>query len=195
MADWVPLGDRAVRFPRPAHVSSDAIVEAVRHWAGATDVVVTHADVAVYFDAEPRVDSAAIDALPGLGGRATPARTIDLRVTYDGPDLADVASAAGLSVDDVARLHSVAVYEVDTMGFAPGFAYLTGLDRRLHVPRRHTPRTRVPAGSVALAGGYTGVYPFDSPGGWHLIGHVIGVRMFGESGALLRLGDRVRFVR
>lgn len=194
MADWVALGDRAVRFPRPAGVSPGAIVEAVRSWAGVTDVVVAHADVAVYFDADPTVDPMAIEALARLGDTRAPARSIDLSAVYDGPDLAVVARAAGVSVDDVSRLHSAAVYVVDTMGFAPGFAYLTGLDPRLHVPRRVTPRTRVPAGSIALAGGYTGVYPFDSPGGWHLIGRVVGCRMFDETGARLRLGDRVRFV-
>lgn len=194
MADWVALGDRAVRFPRPAGVAPRAIMEAVRGWAGVTDVVVAHADVAVYFDAEPAVDPAAIESLARLDDARAPARSIDLPAVYDGPDLAAVAEAAGVSVEEVSRLHAAAVYVVDTMGFAPGFAYLTGLDPRLHVPRRDTPRTRVPAGSIALAGGYTGVYPFDSPGGWHLIGRVVGVRMFDEAGALLRLGDRVRFV-
>jgi KipI family sensor histidine kinase inhibitor len=80
------------------------------------------------------------------------------------------------------------------MGFSPGFAYLGGLPPALELPRRATPRTRVPAGSLAIAGLQSAVYPFDSPGGWHLIGSVVGVRMFGPDGPMLQLGDRVRFV-
>jgi KipI family sensor histidine kinase inhibitor len=151
--------------------------------------------VAVYFGAEPQVDPGALKALAGLHDTGVSPRTVEIQAVYDGPDLAAVALVAGVSDDDVARIHAAGAYEVETMGFAPGFAYLTGVDRRLHLPRRTTPRPRVPAGSIALAGGFTGVYPFDSPGGWHLIGRVIGVRMFSEDGALLRLGDRVRFVR
>jgi KipI family sensor histidine kinase inhibitor len=150
--------------------------------------------VAVYFGVEPQVDSAALAALAGLRDIGLSPRTVDIQAVYDGPDLADVARAAGVSESDVARIHAAGTYEVETLGFAPGFAYLAGVDPRLHVPRRTTPRPRVPAGSIALAGGFTGVYPFDSPGGWHLIGRVVGVRMFSEQGALLRLGDRVRFV-
>ena len=84
--------------------------------------------------------------------------------------------------------------QVDTIGFVPGFAYLTGLDEGLQLPRRATPRARVPAGSLAIADAFTAVYPFDSAGGWHLIGRVVDVRMFDERGPLLELGDRVRFV-
>jgi KipI family sensor histidine kinase inhibitor len=170
------------------------LLDRLRAWPGVVDVVVAREDVAVCFAAEPRVGAGAIADLAGLGGDEAPARTIEIAAVYDGPDLADVARATGLGEAEVARLHGTATYEVEAMGFAPGFAYLTGLDPRLHVSRRATPRTRVPAGTIAMAGGYTGVYPFDSPGGWHLIGRVVGVRMFDESGALLRLGDRVRFV-
>jgi KipI family sensor histidine kinase inhibitor len=170
------------------------LLEYLRAWPGVIDVVVAREDVAVCFSGEPHVEAGAIAALAGRGGGEAPARTVEIAAVYDGPDLAEVARATGLAVEEVAHLHRAATYEVETMGFAPGFAYLTGLDSRLHVPRRATPRTRVPAGSLAMAGGYTGVYPFDSPGGWHLIGRVVGVRMFDESGALLRLGDRVRFV-
>ncbi len=171
-----------------------ALLTALRAWPGVIDVVVTREDVAVYFDTEPHVDPGALGRLAALGDEPERPRTIEIRAIYDGPDLADVARAVALPVDELVRLHASAAYEVETMGFAPGFAYLTGLDPRLHLARRSTPRTRVPAGSIALAGGYTGVYPFDSPGGWHLIGRVAGTRMFGEDGALLHPGDRVRFV-
>lgn len=194
MPEWVALGDRTIRFTRPADSSVRALLTALRAWPGVTDVVVTHEDVAVYFNAGAQVDPGALDRLVALRDEPERPRTIEIRAIYDGPDLADVARAVALPVDELVRLHASATYEVETMGFAPGFAYLTGLDPRLHLARRSTPRTRVPAGSIALAGGYTGVYPFDSPGGWHLIGRVAGARMFSEDGALLRPGDRVRFV-
>lgn len=91
-------------------------------------------------------------------------------VRYDGADLAEVASATGLTRAEIIRRHTAARYTVAFCGFAPGFAYLTGLDPALHLPRRSTPRTAVPAGSVALADEYTGLYPRSSPGGWRLIG-------------------------
>lgn len=195
MAEWTALGDRAIRFSRPAGVSSRSLVRAIRAWPGVTDVVVARHDVAAYFEHPPSVDAGRIRALADLDDDPRPAREVELRAIYDGPDLEEVARAAQLTVDELAALHAATTYTVETLGFAPGFAYLTGLDRRLHLPRRATPRPRVPAGAVAIAGGYTGVYPFDSAGGWHLLGRVTGVRLFGPEGAALQLGDRVRFVR
>jgi len=96
--------------------------------------------------------------------------TICIPVHYDGPDLAEVAKAWGVSADEVAAIHSAHEYRVAFCGFSPGFAYLTGLPERYQLPRRATPRASVPPGSVAVAGPYTGVYPSASPGGWHLIG-------------------------
>ncbi|WP_328604576.1 allophanate hydrolase subunit 1 [Amycolatopsis sp. NBC_00345] len=97
--------------------------------------------------------------------------TVTLPVRYDGADLDAVAAASSLTTSEVVRRHSSATYIAAFCGFAPGFAYLTGLDPALHLPRRPTPRTRVPAGAVAIAGDYTAVYPHPSPGGWHLLGH------------------------
>lgn len=194
MADWTPLGDRAIRFPRPDR-SARAIVHAVRAWPGVVDVVVARHDVAAYFDGAPMVTAAQLRALASAPDDPAAARDVELRARYDGPDLAEVARQLGHTVEQVAALHSAATYTVETMGFAPGFAYLGGLPAALELPRRATPRTRVPAGSIAIAGAQSAVYPFDSPGGWHLIGAVVDVRMFGPDGALLQLGDRVRFVR
>ena len=101
---------------------------------------------------------------------ATEARSVEIPVRYDGEDLDDVAEATGLSPADVIERHAAPVYTCAFCGFAPGFAYLVGLDRALHLPRRATPRTRVPAGSVAIAAEYSAVYPSPSPGGWHVIG-------------------------
>jgi KipI family sensor histidine kinase inhibitor len=109
---------------------------------------------------------------PGpVGHRRADDSILTIDVVYDGPDIADLALASGLRIDDVIRLHATGRYEVAFCGFSPGFGYLRGLDRRLHVPRRDTPRTSVPAGAVGIAAGYTCVYPSASPGGWHLIGH------------------------
>ena len=119
--------------------------------------------------------------------------TID--VVYDGPDIADLADAAQVSIDDVVRLHATGTYEVAFCGFSPGFGYLRGIDRRLHVPRRDTPRTSVPAGSVGIAAGYTCVYPSASPGGWYLIGHTAAPMwdVDRDPPALLNPGRLVRF--
>jgi KipI family sensor histidine kinase inhibitor len=120
---------------------------------------------------------------------------VTIPVRYDGADLADVARATGLSEDEVVSVHTGAEYTVAFTGFAPGFGYLTGLDERLRLPRRETPRTRVPSGAVAVAGEFTGVYPRPSPGGWHLLGHTT-VPLWEpsrESPALLRPGSRVQF--
>jgi KipI family sensor histidine kinase inhibitor len=106
--------------------------------------------------------------LPPLPPREDDA--VHIPVRYDGPDLADVAALWGVAVEEVPRIHAAAEFRVAFCGFAPGFGYLTGLPARYDVPRRSTPRTSVPAGSVALAGPYTGVYPRSSPGGWQLIG-------------------------
>jgi len=98
------------------------------------------------------------------------AGTVEIPVSYDGPDLADVAEHLGVGPAEVIARHTGTPWTVAFAGFSPGFGYLTGGDPGLNVPRRASPRTRIPAGSVALAGQYSGVYPHDSPGGWQLIG-------------------------
>ncbi|MET7859198.1 allophanate hydrolase subunit 1 [Streptomyces sp. NPDC005318] len=123
---------------------------------------------------------------------------VEIPVVYDGPDLADVAAAWGVTAADVPRIHAGTEFRVAFCGFAPGFGYLTGLPDHLHTPRRATPRTRVPAGALALAGAYTGVYPRPSPGGWQIIGRMPEPGELWnparEPAALLSPGARVRFV-
>src|SRR5215470_6088101 len=112
-----------------------------------------------------------------------------------GPDLADLARGAGLSPEEFARRHAEGLYRVAFVGFAPGFAYLTGLASELRAPRLSTPRTRVPAGSLGIGGSYTGIYPSESPGGWRLIGRSP-IRCFDpekDPPALMLPGDEVRF--
>lgn len=124
---------------------------------------------------------------------ATPDVVID--VVYDGADLDEVARLAGMSAEDVVAAHTAAPLSVGFGGFAPGFAYLVGLDPRLHVPRRAEPRVRVPAGSVGLAGEFSGVYPRESPGGWQLIGRTDAVLwdLDRDPPALLTPGMTVQF--
>ena len=112
-----------------------------------------------------------------------------------GPDLEEVAALHNMSVEEVVRLHRAPVYQVYMIGFTPGFAYLGGLDHRLHTPRKSEPRKKVAAGSIGIADQQTGIYPIDSPGGWRLIGRTPLV-LFDparEQPFFLRAGDFVRF--
>jgi KipI family sensor histidine kinase inhibitor len=121
---------------------------------------------------------------------------VEIPVTYDGEDLPEVARLTGLDAEEVVRRHTAPEYTVAFLGFSPGFPYLVGLDPALEVPRRDTPRTSIPAGSVGLAGGQTGIYPTASPGGWQLIGRTE-VTLFDpgrDPPALLGPGSRLRFV-
>jgi KipI family sensor histidine kinase inhibitor len=119
--------------------------------------------------------------------------TVD--VVYDGEDLDEVARLTGLSADQVVAAHTAAPLRVGFGGFAPGFAYLVGGDERLHVPRRAEPRTKVPVGSVGLAGEFSGIYPRETPGGWQLIGRTDAVLWDIERDppALLTPGTLVQF--
>jgi KipI family sensor histidine kinase inhibitor len=121
--------------------------------------------------------------------------TLVVPVTYDGEDLNDVADATGLSTTEIVSAHTEQVWTVAFGGFAPGFGYLVGTDDRLHVPRKSTPRTTVPAASVGLAGEFSGIYPRSSPGGWQLIGRTDAVLWDPQRDppALLRPGVTVRF--
>ncbi|WP_431910655.1 5-oxoprolinase subunit B family protein [Nonomuraea jabiensis] len=129
------------------------------------------------------------------GVRAAEGEVVTIPVVYDGADLDSVAALAGISVDEVVSRHAGRELVVGWLGFAPGFAYLTGLDPVLETPRLDTPRTSVPAGSVAVAGPYSAVYPSASPGGWRLIGRT-SVRVWdvrADPPSLFRPGMRVRF--
>lgn len=146
-----------------------------------------------------KVSSAELAAHIGtrdLSAKIAPSKhLVEIPVRYDGEDLADVAELTGLSVEEVIRRHTESEFTVAFCGFAPGFGYLVGGDPTLTVPRRKSPRTRIPAGSVALAGAFSGVYPQNSPGGWQIIG-TTPVKMWDidrDPGALFQPGYRVRF--
>ena len=138
------------------------------------------------------------DRLPGLElppAEAVAGETVEIPVRYDGEDLPEVAGLTGLAPDEVVRRHTAPEYTVAFLGFSPGFPYLVGLDPALEVPRRDTPRTSIPAGSVGLAGNQTGIYPTATPGGWQLIGRTE-VTLFDparDPPALLAPGTRLRF--
>ncbi|HTU68894.1 MAG TPA: 5-oxoprolinase subunit PxpB [Candidatus Baltobacteraceae bacterium] len=180
-----------------------SLAREIRAWPHVLEAVIGDGNLSLVFDrhavAYDALRSALETAWSRGGGERIAGRTIEIAVSYGGecgPDLAAVAQACGLREDDVIALHARGEYVVAFVGFLPGFAYLDGLDPRLQLPRRAQPRTRVPAGSVAIAGAQSGIYPVDSPGGWHLIGHTAHVLFdpMREPPALLEPGDRVRFV-
>lgn len=169
---------------------------------GVIEVVPTLRSLTVCFDPLTTDRSAlattllALDAVPAEA--APPARRWRLPACYDpalGDDLAEVARTLDASTDDVVRLHSGSDLRVAMLGFLPGFAFLTGLPPTLHLPRRREPRLRVPPGSIAVAGGMSAVYPWASPGGWHLLGRCA-LPLFNPAHnppSLLAPGDAVRF--
>ena len=214
-----PLGDTAVVASLGSVVDAPALarVRALTALlkknppAGLVEIVPAFASVTVFYDLarggsyaefcaalEERLARVGA-ATPGQGtGEADEARVVEIPVCYGGelgPDLGDVAARAGVSLNEVVALHAGADYLVHAIGFAPGFAYLGGLPEKIHAPRRATPRTAVPAGTVGIGGAQTGVYPHATPGGWNLIGRTP-LRLFDagrDEPALLRAGDRVRF--
>ncbi|MCC6950029.1 MAG: 5-oxoprolinase subunit PxpB [Phycisphaerales bacterium] len=197
-----PLGDSALRIaaPNPALVRH-AILAAPP--AGLLDLVCGHHTLAAIFSPGIDLARAAAAIAPALARQdlapCHPPRTIDIPTLYggpSGPDLLPLASSLGLSPQALIDLHASASYTVRFMGFAPGFAYLEGLPAQLRVQRLDSPRPRVPAGTVAIAGPYSGIYPADSPGGWRLLGRT-NLTLFdplAASPTLLQPGDRVRFI-
>ena len=189
-----PAGDRGSLIELPDNATAVRLARSLRaERPDLVDIVVGHRTVLVTWAGE----AAELGELGGLGAEPEPpGRLVEIPVAYDGPDLDEVAALTGLSPEEVVARHTGAEHVAAFLGFQPGFAYLTGGDEVLHVPRREVPRTTVPGGTVAIAGPYSGVYPRDSPGGWRLLGTTTSV-MFDparESPALLAPGDRVRFV-
>lgn len=197
----LPYGDRALLVEVPDLAAVAAVRAAVESTPlpGQQDVVPAARTVLVVLDRAPsEADAAVLRRIP-LEPPARPPgrREVDLPVVFDGPDLAEVAQLTGRSVTALVEALTTTELTVAFGGFAPGFAYLTGLPAELHVPRRATPRTRVPAGAVGLAGPFAGAYPRASPGGWQLVGRTDAV-LFDvdrEPPALLAPGVRVRFRR
>jgi KipI family sensor histidine kinase inhibitor len=171
---------------------------------GIRDIVPTYNAVTVHFDPFATDHQALERALERLAAMTpetttTEARTIEVPVNYGGncgPDLPAVAQFAGCSEADVVQLHTRVNYRVYMLGFLPGFAYMGSVDSRIAMPRLETPRMRVAAGSVGIAGSQTGIYPCDTPGGWRIIGQT-SLKVFDATNSdpfLFKAGDRVRFV-
>lgn len=205
---YEPLGDRAVlvrlgdRIDPAVHRAVGRLTGAIRRAApnGVTDVVPAYTTVGVWYDPARSSYAELVETLGALAltDTATPeseSRLWRIPTRYHGPDLAAVAERIGMPAEEVVERHSARTYEVLLVGFVPGFAFLGELDPRLVLPRRDSPRRRVPAGSVAIAGAQTGIYPLETPGGWHLLGRT-DLTLFDpnrDPPALLRVGDRVHF--
>ena len=219
-ADIEWLGDSALllrfgeRIDAAVSASVHAVAQALRGAAlpGVRDIVPAYASITVHYDPaawnDPRADEPPGERLVArlcdfvencnisAAGKSLPA--VEIPICYGGefgPDLAQVAVLAQLDVDTVIARHLAAAYRIAMLGFAPGFPYLLGLDPALHTPRRAQPRTRVPAGSVAIGGAHTGIYPRALPGGWQIIGRTP-LALFDaarDPPALLAPGQRVRF--
>jgi inhibitor of KinA len=207
----VAAGDAALVVELPQRVDPlinaflVALADAVRARCGSSvrDAVVGYCTLTVYFDpfrvdprwieGEIRAVAADADAAPDVEGAR-----LEIPVCYGGElgsDLEDVAARIGSSPEEVIALHASREYRVYVVGFVPGFAYMGTVDERLNLPRRSSPRTKVPAGSVAIAAGQTGIYPMETPGGWHILGRTP-VRPFDprrNPPVLFGPGDLVRF--
>ena len=198
----LPYGDRALLVEVGDTADVVAYVDALRESEppGLADVVPAARTVLVVAGTPrdvPALRQALCSLTPGrAAAHAHDEEVIERPVRYDGPDLEEVARLTGLSERAVVEAHSRSEWRVAFGGFAPGFGYLVTDHDRLHVPRRDSARTAVPAGAVGLAGEYTGVYPRESPGGWQLIGTTDAPMwdLDREPPALLRPGARVRFV-
>jgi 5-oxoprolinase (ATP-hydrolysing) subunit B len=194
----LPCGPGALLAEYDSLAEVMAVDDALRRsdLAGIDDVIPAARTVLVTYH---NVDRPALDALlvPGAAAPRAQGPIVEIPVIYDGVDLAEVSVATGLSTEQVIATHSSVVYSAAFLGFTPGWAYLVGLPAELHLPRRSTPRTAITAGSVAIANEFTGVYPTDSPGGWHLLGHTTETMFVvdREKPALVMAGDRVRFIR
>ena len=200
-----PLGDTAVlaelgtRLDTAVNTRSIALASALKKRRDVRQAVAGAASVTVQFDPDQVTHVALAAAIRRLASKRPPmeepGRLHRIPVVYDGPDLQAVASALGLSQQKVVEIHSRPIYRAFLIGFVPGWAYLGPLPDELVLPRRPDPRRQVPAGSVAIAGHQTGIYPLTSPGGWHLIGRT-SVRLFlpdSDPPSLFRAGDRVKF--
>ena len=176
-----------------------ALATALKKRRDVRQAIAGYASVTVHFDPDQATHDSLAAAIKRLAAKhppmAEPGRLHRIPVVYDGPDIAEVGDRLHLSFEQIVEIHSRPIYRVFLVGFVPGWAYLGPLAEELELPRRHVPRTQVPAGSVAIAGRQSGIYPLPTPGGWHLIGRT-SVKLFlpdSDPPCLFRAGDRVKF--
>ena len=200
-----PLGDTALlaelgsRLDTALNTRAIALAAALKKRRDVRQAVAGHASVTVHYDPDVTTHEQLATAVRRLAAKRppveVPGRLHRIPVVYDGPDLEAVAAQLGMTVARVVELHTRPIYRVFVLGFIPGWAYLGPLPEELELPRLDSPRTKVPAGSVAIAGRQTGIYPLEVPGGWRLIGRT-NVRLFmpdSDPPSLFRAGDRVKF--
>ncbi len=200
-----PLGDTALvaelgtRINTAINSRAIGLAEALRKRRDVRQAIAGYASVTVHFDPEQANHAMLGAAIRRLAAQrpkmAVPGRLHRIPVVYDGPDLEEAARTLRLSVGEVIAAHTRPIYRAFLVGFVPGWAYLGPLPEELELPRREVPRTRVPAGSVAIAGAQTGIYPLPVPGGWNLIGRT-SVKLFlpdSDPPCLFRAGDRIKF--
>jgi inhibitor of KinA len=200
-----PLGDSALlaelgsRLDTALNTRAIALAAALKKRRDVRQAMAGYASVTVHFDPELTTHDALAAAIKRLATKrppmAEPGRLHRIPVVYDGPDMDAVAAVLGLSAAQIVTIHTKPIYRVFLVGFVPGWGYLGPLSEQLELPRRQVPRTKVPAGSVAIAGRQTGIYPLPTPGGWHLIGRTP-VKLFlpdSDPPSLFRAGDRVKF--
>ena len=199
LGDAALLAELGTRLDTAVNTRAIALAAALKKRRDVRQALAGCASVTVHFDPDQTSHEALGLAIKRLATRRPPmdepGRLHRIPVVYDGPDLDAVASALGLSARRIIELHTSAIYRVFVVGFVPGWAYLGPLPEVLELPRRSVPRSQVPAGSVAIAGQMTGIYPLPAPGGWHLIGRT-SVRVFlpdSDPPCLLRAGDRIKF--
>lgn len=191
------FGIDAILVTEPG-VTGDRLMSAMAGVPGVIEAVAGACSVLLRFETwhAARAAVSVIEARPLPAVRASRGPSIEIPIRYDGIDLEAIATERGLSCEHVIALHRSTDFTVAFCGFAPGFAYLTGLPPELHVPRLAAPRAQVPAGAVAIADAYCGIYPRSTPGGWRIIGSTDLV-LFDEGRdppALLSPGMRVHFV-
>jgi inhibitor of KinA len=199
LGDTAILAELGTRLDTALNTRAIALATALKKRRDVRQAVAGYATVTVHFDPDQTTHDALAGAIKRLAAKrphmAEPGRLHRIPVTYDGQDLEVVSGLLKLSPEKIAEIHARPIYRVFLVGFVPGWAYLGPLPEELELPRRHVPRTLVPAGSVAIAARQTGIYPLPTPGGWHLIGRT-SVKLFlpdSDPPCLFRAGDRVKF--
>lgn len=193
------LGEDALEVSARDAAEARRLGRAVERVPGVLEVVVGWDRVVAHLESAARAAEvrAALAGLSGEDVAEEPPLEHVVRAVYDGPDLHELAEACALRPELVAERHAATTYVVEVIGFLPGFAYLGGLHPSIARPRRSTPRPRVPAGSIGIAGPRTAIYPLPSPGGWNLVGRAVDCVPFDPTRAppcVFSVGDRVRFV-